>query len=191
VDHDFYDIVGARVYAEVLGWIRNRLKDPYQLIGVIDGHVVAFWNGRLMNEDINISLHSMAFRAPERPLPRVVSLGDIQLIPSIANSGEAPPDAVEAPCAAKCSPASTVVSINSARDFEQIQLEQTFLASRRRASRALRRRRALRLVRNAFVGPRSHRRGAKWEGSPPPNGEEARPGHEKHSLISDGFPFHM
>lgn len=62
VDHDFYDIVSARVYAEVLGWIRNRLKDPYQLIGLIDGHVVAFCNGRLMNEDINISLHSMAFR---------------------------------------------------------------------------------------------------------------------------------
>jgi hypothetical protein len=62
VDHDFYDIVGARVYAEILGWVRNRLKDPYQLIGLIDGHAVAFCNGRLMNEDINISLHSMAFR---------------------------------------------------------------------------------------------------------------------------------
>ena len=62
VDHDFYDIVGARVYAEVLGWVRNRLKDPYQLLGLIDGHVVAFCNGRLMNENINISLHSMAFR---------------------------------------------------------------------------------------------------------------------------------
>lgn len=62
VDHDFYDIVGARVYAEILGWVRNRLKDPYQMIGLIDGHVVAFCNGRLMNEDINISLHTMAFR---------------------------------------------------------------------------------------------------------------------------------
>jgi len=62
VDHDFYDIVGARVYAEVLGWVRNRLKDPYQLVGLIDGHVVAFCNGRLMNENINISLHSLAFR---------------------------------------------------------------------------------------------------------------------------------
>lgn len=62
VDHDFYDIVGARVYAEVLGWMRNRLKDPYQLIGLIDGHVVAFCNGRLMNEAVNISLHTMAFR---------------------------------------------------------------------------------------------------------------------------------
>ncbi|MCX5790229.1 MAG: N-acetyltransferase [Elusimicrobia bacterium] len=62
VDHDFYDIVGARVYAEILGWMRNRLKDPYHLCGLIDGHVVAFCNGRLMNEDINISLHSLAFR---------------------------------------------------------------------------------------------------------------------------------
>ncbi|MDO8735357.1 MAG: N-acetyltransferase [Elusimicrobiota bacterium] len=62
VDHDFYDIVGARVYAEILGWVRNRLKDPYQMVGLIDGHLVAFCNGRLMNEDINISLHSMAFR---------------------------------------------------------------------------------------------------------------------------------
>ena len=62
VDHDFYDIVGARVYAEILGWVRNRLKDPYHLVGLIDGHVVAFCNGRLMNEDINISLHSLAFR---------------------------------------------------------------------------------------------------------------------------------
>jgi len=62
VDHDFYDIVGARVYAELLGWMRNRLKDPYQLIGIVDGRVVAFCNGRLMNEDVNISLHSMAFR---------------------------------------------------------------------------------------------------------------------------------
>jgi hypothetical protein len=62
VDHDFYDIVGARVYAELLGWVRNRLKDPYQLVGLIDGHVVAFCNGRLMNEEVNISLHTMAFR---------------------------------------------------------------------------------------------------------------------------------
>ncbi len=62
VDHDFYDIVGARVYAEVLGWYRNRLKDPYTLLGLIDGKLVGFANGRLMNEEVNISLHSMAFK---------------------------------------------------------------------------------------------------------------------------------
>ncbi len=62
VDHDFYDIVGARVLAELLGWYRNRLKDPYVLLGLIDGELVGFANGRIMNEDINISLHSMAFK---------------------------------------------------------------------------------------------------------------------------------
>jgi len=62
VEHDFYDIVGARVYAEVLGWYRKRLKDPYTLVGLIDGELAGFCNGRLMSEDINISLHTMAFK---------------------------------------------------------------------------------------------------------------------------------
>ncbi|MEW5960358.1 MAG: N-acetyltransferase, partial [Chloroflexota bacterium] len=59
-DHDFYDIVGARVYAELLGWYRKRLKDPYVMVGLIDGLWAGFANGRLLNEDINISLHTMA-----------------------------------------------------------------------------------------------------------------------------------
>ena len=54
-DHDFYDVVGARVHAEIAGWYRKRLKDPYHLLGLIDGEWVGFANGRLMNEDINIS----------------------------------------------------------------------------------------------------------------------------------------
>ncbi len=60
VDHDFYDIVGSRVYSEILGWKRKRLKDPYTLVGLVDGEWAGFANGRLMNEDINISLHTMA-----------------------------------------------------------------------------------------------------------------------------------
>jgi hypothetical protein len=59
-DHDFYDVVGARVYAELAGWYRQRLKDPYTLVGLIDGEWVGFANGRLMSKDINISLHTMA-----------------------------------------------------------------------------------------------------------------------------------
>jgi len=60
VEHDFYDIVGSRVYSEILGWKRKRLKDPYTLVGLVDGVWAGFANGRLMNEDINISLHTMA-----------------------------------------------------------------------------------------------------------------------------------
>ncbi len=58
---DFYDIVGARVYAEILGWYRARLKDPYNLLGLCGGELTGFANGRLMNEEINISLHTLAF----------------------------------------------------------------------------------------------------------------------------------
>ena len=61
VDHDFYDIVGARVYAEILGWYRSRLKDPFTLIGMFDGVLAGFANGRVMTEDIAISLHTMTF----------------------------------------------------------------------------------------------------------------------------------
>jgi hypothetical protein len=61
VDHDFYDIVGARVYAEILGWYRNRLKDPFHLIGTFDGVWAGLANGRVMNEDVALSLHTMTF----------------------------------------------------------------------------------------------------------------------------------
>ncbi len=60
VDYDFYDVVGARVYAEIIGWYRKRLKDPYVLVGLIDGVWAGFANGRLVSQDVNISLHTMA-----------------------------------------------------------------------------------------------------------------------------------
>jgi len=62
IDRDFYDIVGVRVYAEVLGWLRNRLKDSYHLVGTIDGELAGFADGRKRDEDVHISLHSMAFK---------------------------------------------------------------------------------------------------------------------------------
>lgn len=61
VDKDFYDIVGARVYAEILGQHRSRIKDPFTIIGTINGQLAGFANGRLMNEEIAISLHTMTF----------------------------------------------------------------------------------------------------------------------------------
>ena len=61
VDYDFYDIVGARIYAEILGWYRKRIKDPFVLIGLIDGQLAGFGNGRMFSEDIAISFHTMAF----------------------------------------------------------------------------------------------------------------------------------
>ena len=37
VARDYYDIVGARLYAELLGWYRYRVRDEFRLIGQIDG----------------------------------------------------------------------------------------------------------------------------------------------------------
>jgi hypothetical protein len=61
VQKDFYDIVGVRVYAEILGWARKRLKDPFTLVGLIDGEWVGLANGRVMTEDVSLSLHTMTF----------------------------------------------------------------------------------------------------------------------------------
>ena len=61
VQKDFYDIVGVRVYAEILGWVRKRLKDPFTLVGLIDGEWVGLANGRVMTEDVSLSLHTMTF----------------------------------------------------------------------------------------------------------------------------------
>jgi hypothetical protein len=61
VEKDFYDIVGVRVYAEILGEFRKRLKDPFTLIGTIDGELAGFANGRMWDKDTAISLHTMAF----------------------------------------------------------------------------------------------------------------------------------
>jgi hypothetical protein len=60
-EKDFYDIVGARVYSEILAVKRKRLKDAFTLLGLIDGEFVGFANGRFWDKDIAISLHTMAF----------------------------------------------------------------------------------------------------------------------------------
>jgi len=61
VEHDFYDIVGSRVYSEILGVKRKRLKDPFTLIGLVDGVLTGFANGRKMTHDVAVSLHTMTF----------------------------------------------------------------------------------------------------------------------------------
>jgi hypothetical protein len=60
IDRDYYDIVGVRLYAELLGWYRYRVRNEYCIVGQIDGILVGIVNGRMMNEDIGISLHTLA-----------------------------------------------------------------------------------------------------------------------------------
>lgn len=60
IARDYYDIVGARVYAELLGWYRYRVRDHYCIIGQVDGFLVGIVNGRMYTEDIGMSYHTLA-----------------------------------------------------------------------------------------------------------------------------------
>jgi hypothetical protein len=60
IPRDYYDIVGARLYAELLGWYRYRVRNEYCLVGQIDGILVGIVNGRMMDKNIGISLHTLA-----------------------------------------------------------------------------------------------------------------------------------
>jgi hypothetical protein len=61
VEKDFYDIVGVRVYGEILSLRRKRLKDPFTFVGLINGEFLGFANGRAWDKDLAISLHTMTF----------------------------------------------------------------------------------------------------------------------------------
>ena len=60
IPRDYYDIVGARVYAELLGWYRYRVRDHYCIIGQVDGYLVGIVNGRMYTAEIGMSYHTLA-----------------------------------------------------------------------------------------------------------------------------------
>jgi hypothetical protein len=60
IPRDYYDIVGARLYAELLGWYRYRVRNEYCLVGQIDGYLVGIVNGRMVDENIGMSYHTLA-----------------------------------------------------------------------------------------------------------------------------------
>jgi hypothetical protein len=62
VARDFYDIVAARTYAELLGWMRYRVRDEYCLVGLIDGVLVGLVNGRCLSKKVGVSYHTIAMR---------------------------------------------------------------------------------------------------------------------------------
>ncbi len=62
VERDFYHIVSARVYAELLSYYTYRVQDEYVLIAQVDGELVAVVNGRIVNPDIGMSLHTLSMR---------------------------------------------------------------------------------------------------------------------------------
>ena len=62
LDRDFYDIVSARLFAELLGWKTHRVRNEYCLVGVIDGVLAGIVNGRLFDEKHGISYHTLTLK---------------------------------------------------------------------------------------------------------------------------------
>lgn len=62
VERDYYHIVAARVYAELLGYYTHRVQDEYVLIAQIDGELGAIVNGRFVNPDVGMSYHTLSLR---------------------------------------------------------------------------------------------------------------------------------
>ncbi len=62
VERDFYDVVAARVYAELLAYYRHRMQDEYVLVAQIDGELCAVVNGRSVGNGTGMSLHTLALR---------------------------------------------------------------------------------------------------------------------------------
>lgn len=62
VERDYYDLVAARVYAELLSYYRHRIQDEYVLVAQVDGELAAIVNGRRLSADVGISLHTLSFK---------------------------------------------------------------------------------------------------------------------------------
>ena len=62
VERDYYDIVAARLFGELLAYKRYRVKDEYVLAGVIDGVLAGMVNGRLVDHKTGMSYHTLTIR---------------------------------------------------------------------------------------------------------------------------------
>jgi hypothetical protein len=60
IERDYYDIVSARLYGELLAWFRHRVKSEYVLMGQVDGYLVGVVNGRMETEKVGMSYHTLA-----------------------------------------------------------------------------------------------------------------------------------
>lgn len=61
-EKDFYDIVAARLYSEILGWMRYRVKDEYVFLGTVNGVICGVVNGRMLTDKIGMSYHTITIK---------------------------------------------------------------------------------------------------------------------------------
>lgn len=60
IPKDFYDIVGSRLYSELLGMYTHRTANEFCLVGQIDGILVGMVNSRMYSQKTGMSLHTLA-----------------------------------------------------------------------------------------------------------------------------------
>lgn len=60
IHKDYYDVVGARLYAELLGMYTYRTQNEFVLVGQVDGYLVGMVNSRMYSTKTGMSLHTLA-----------------------------------------------------------------------------------------------------------------------------------
>jgi N-acetylglutamate synthase-like GNAT family acetyltransferase len=62
VPTDYYDIVAARMYEEILGWYRNRTANEFILVGSINGVIAGIVTSRSVDHKLGMSLHTLTIK---------------------------------------------------------------------------------------------------------------------------------
>jgi hypothetical protein len=62
VPKDFYDIVAARMYAEILGWFRYRVANEFVIVGAINGEIAGIVTSRHVDENLGMSYHTLTIK---------------------------------------------------------------------------------------------------------------------------------
>lgn len=62
VPTDFYDIVAARMYSEILGWYRYRVANEFILVGTINGEIAGIVTSRHVSPKLGMSLHTLTIK---------------------------------------------------------------------------------------------------------------------------------
>lgn len=62
VPTDFYDIVAARMYSEILGWYRYRVANEFVLVGAINGTIAGIVTSRHVSPKLGMSLHTLTIK---------------------------------------------------------------------------------------------------------------------------------
>ena len=62
VPKDFYDIVAARMYSEILGWYRYRIANEFVIVGAIDGVIAGIVTSRHVTDKLGMSLHTLTIK---------------------------------------------------------------------------------------------------------------------------------